>query len=397
VEFSTADPNIAYAGSADAVFRSTDGGHTWQKVSGGDEFGWGAPGVRAGFPIDFQVDPRDPNRLFANNYGGGNFVSLDGGQTWAVASAGYTGAQARDIAVGPDQVFVAARSGLFVSSDSGASWQGLNTPPAAALEWNVVAVDPANPQHMLASNNWNGVLLQSLDAGQHWQPVGSHVGEGKGWRAIVFAPSDLQTVYAGVSAFYSAGVFNETMPASGVWVSHDGGSQWEPANSGPAADANVTALAVAWNDPSIIYAATGNHGLLKSTDGGASWTEIRMGQPALSVAVDPQNANHVLVGLLFGGMHASVDAGVSWTPVAAGLPPEANVADIVFDPANPAIVYAADRLSGVYRSTDGGASWQAINSGLRMRTVNQLGLAPDGTLLYAATEGEGVYRLAIEN
>jgi hypothetical protein len=57
------------------------------------------------------------------------------------------------------------------------------------------------------------------------------------------------------------------------------------------------------------------------------------------------------------------------------------------------VLYAADRLSGVYRSTDGGVSWQPINEGLRMRAVNQLALTPDGTSLYAATEGEGVYRL----
>jgi photosystem II stability/assembly factor-like uncharacterized protein len=395
VEFSTVDPNIAYAGSADAVFRSADGGYTWQKVSGGNEYGWGAPGVRAGFPIDFQVDPRDPNRLFANNYGGGNFVSEDGGRTWTIASAGYTGAQVRDIAVGPGEVFAAARSGLFVSSDGGASWQGLNTPPAASLEWNVVAVDPADSQHVLASNNWNGILLQSFDAGRTWQPVGSHAGEGKGWRAIVFAPSDPQTVYAGTSAFYSAGVFSETMPASGVWVSHDGGSQWKPANSGPAADANVTALAVAWNAPSTIYAATGNHGLLISTDGGVSWVESPVGRSALSVAVDPQNANHVLAGLLFGGMRASTDGGISWSTVAAGIPPESDVADIIFDPTNPSVLYAADRLSGVYRSTNGGVSWQAINDELRMRAVDQLALAPDSAWLYAATEGEGVYRLEI--
>ncbi len=393
VEFSATDPTIAYAGSADAIYRSTDGGYTWQRVAGGGEYGWGAPGVRAGFPIDFQVDPRDPNRLFANNYGGGNFASSDSGQTWTVASAGYTGAQVRDIAAGPDQVLAAARSGLFISSDGGTTWQGLNTPPAAALEWNVVSVDPSNPQHVLASNNWNGVLLQSFDTGQDWQSVGSHAGEGKGWRAIVFAPSNPQTVYAGTSAFYSAGVFSETLPASGVWVSFDGGNQWEPANSGPAADANVTALTVAWDNPSIIYAATGNHGVLKSTNGGASWTESLTGQPALAVAVDPQNANHVLAGLLFGGMRASTDGGVSWSPVAAGLPPESNVADIIFDPANPAVLYAADRMSGVYRSTDGGVSWQPINEGLRMRAVNQLALTPDGASLYAATEGEGVYRL----
>jgi photosystem II stability/assembly factor-like uncharacterized protein len=396
VEFSTSDPTVAYAGSADAIYISTDTGQTWRKVSGLDEYGWGPPGVRAGFPIDFQVDPRDPGRLFANNYGGGNFVSDDGGKTWAVASAGYTGAQVRDIAASPDQVFAAARSGLFGSADGGASWQGLSYRPASALEWNAVAVDPANPQHILASNNWNAIPLQSFDAGQSWQMVGTQAGERQGWRVIAFAPSDPQTAYAGQSAYYSAGSFNEHMPASGVWVSHDGGSTWQAANGGEMADANVTALAVVGDNPAVVYAATGNHGVQKSTDGGATWTRVTTEEPFLTVAVSPQDSNRVLIGRQFGGMRSSTDGGVSWSPVTAGLSAEANISDIVFDPANPMIVYASDRMSGVYRSTDGGISWQAINQGLQMRTVNALALTPDSAHLYAATEGGGVYRYDME-
>ncbi|GAB4407292.1 MAG: hypothetical protein Kow00106_00090 [Anaerolineae bacterium] len=395
VEFATSDPNIAYAASAGAVYRSEDGGWTWQQVAGSGEGGWGPPGVRAGFPIDLQVDPRDPNRLFANNYGGGNFLSTDGGRTWEVASAGYTGAQVRDIAVGPERVYAAARSGLFASDDGGITWQGLNTPPAQVMEWYVVAVDPANPRHVLAASNWMGVLLGSLDMGQHWQPVSPSTGEGKGWRAIAFAPSNPQRVYAGTSAYFSAGTFSDEMPSNGVWVSHDGGTTWQPANSGIMADANVTALAVAWDNPATVYAATGNRGLLKSTDGGASWTQNLTGRPVLAVAVDPHNANHVLAGLSFGGMRASMDGGASWSVVAAGLPPEASVSDIEFDPTTPGVIYAADRMNGVYRSTDGGLSWQTINQGLRMRSVNKLALTADGTQLYAATEGEGVFRLDV--
>ena len=399
VEFALSDPGTAYAGSTDAVYRSENGGHTWQRVSGGRD-GWGPPGVRAGFPIDFQVDPRDPNRIFANNYGGGNFLSVDGGHSWTIASKGYTGAQVRDVAVGPtdaSRVFAAARSGIFVSTNGGDEWAGLSYPPAASLEWYVVAIDPTNAQHVLAANNWNGVILKSHDGGYTWRPVSLRPGKPISWRAIAYAPSDPATVYAGTSAFFSAGTFDDRMAASGIYVSHDGGATWHQANDAHSNDANVTALAVSSDDPHVVYAATGNRGLLKSSDGGESWRAINQGlrgsPTALSVAVNPADPRIVYAGLSRGGLYRSTDGGTTWRLSAAGMNPEASVSDIVFHPDDPQVMYASDRHSGVYRSTDGGSTWAAINSGLRTRAVNALAISTDGTILYAATEGEGVFRL----
>ncbi len=398
VEFTLADPRIAYAGSAAAIYRSADGGQTWQRVSGGQD-GWGPPGVRAGFPIDLQVDPRDPDRLFANEYGGGNLLSTDGGRTWSVASSGYTGAQVRDLAVDPvsGRVLAAARSGLFASPDGGATWLGLNAPPAFSMEWNVVALDPAEPSHILASNNWNSTLLESRDASTSWQQVSQPAGHNMGWLAIAFAPSDPQIVYAGTSAFFSAGSMDNRMPAAGVYVSHNGGASWQEANDAASQDANVAALLVDPHNAQLAFAATGNHGLLKTTNGGTNWSAVNQGLPdnpsVLSVAMHPAEPEVVFAGLAFGGLYRSADGGASWQPSAAGLPPEAFVSDILFVPADPQVIFIADRMSGVYRSEDGGASWQPLSSGLRTRTVNALAITADGRHLYAGTEGEGVFRL----
>ncbi len=399
VEFSVSDPNIAYAGSDGSVYRSEDGGRTWERVSGGLD-GWGPRGVRAGFPIDFQVDPRDPNRIFANNYGGGNFLSADGGRIWTVASKGYTGAQVRDIAVdptAPGRVLATARSGVFLSTDGGAEWAGMSYPPASSLEWYVVAIDPTDPQHVLAANNWNGVILQSHEGGQSWDAVSEPAGPMMSWRAIVFAPSDPTTVYAGTSAFFSAGTLDNWMAAAGIYVSYDSGETWSGANDALSQDANVTGLAVAVNDARVVYAATGNHGILKSSDGGGSWTAINQGllesPTALSVALHPTQPETVYAGLERGGLYRSADGGGTWQSSGAGMNPEAFVSDIIFDPTDSQVMYAADRSSGVYRSNDGGATWAATNYGLRMRDVNALAISSDGQHLYAATEGEGVFRL----
>ena len=53
----------------------------------------------AGVPISAVVDPDDPFTVFVNNYGGGNFKSVDGAETWINASNGYTGAHLHDIAI----------------------------------------------------------------------------------------------------------------------------------------------------------------------------------------------------------------------------------------------------------------------------------------------------------
>lgn len=398
VEFADSDPQIAYAGSAGAVYRSKDGGHNWQTVSSGKS-GWGSTGVRAGFPIDFQVDPRDPQRIFANEYGGGNFLSTDGGSSWVVASSGYTGAQVRDIAVDPasGRVYAAARSGIFMSADGGSNWSGLNSPPAYSMEWYVVSIDPTDSHHILAANNWNGIILVSRDGGEKWRIVGAQAGENMSWRAIAFAPSDPSMVYAGTSAFFSAGTFDNLLPAAGISVSHDGGETWSPANDSVSQDANVCDLAVVEDNPQVVYAATGNNGMLKSVDGGGSWATINQGIPgspqALAVAVNPDDANILYAGLAFGGLYRSVDGGQTWEPSAAGLNPEASISDILFDPTNPEIMYAADVFSGVYQSTNGGTDWLPLNAGLRTRAVNKMAFSSDGAHLYAATEGEGVFRL----
>jgi photosystem II stability/assembly factor-like uncharacterized protein len=146
-----------------------------------------------------------------------------------------------------------------------------------------------------------------------------------------------------------------------------------------------------------MLAAASNSGLLRSGDGGVSWQTVTAGLPdstsALSLARKPDEPEVILLGIFQGGLYRSSDAGASWDSSSAGMNPEATVTDIVFDPRSPQRVYAADYHSGVYLSENGGESWRPLNKGLRTRAVRALGLSADGSLLYAATEGEGVFRL----
>ncbi len=318
VEFAQSDPKIAYAGSPDAVYRSDDVGLTWHKQTQGAF--WGAPGTRAGFPIDFQVDPRNPNRLFANNYGGGNFLSEDGGKTWTVASQGYTGAYLHGVAVNPqdrENIFVIGRTGPFRSYDEGGSWEGLTREPAVlGGEWYAIAIDPRDPQNIIISDEHQGVIFRSTNQGDSWSKVlrhpGVHVeimGKRMGFKSIVFAPSDSSIVYAGMclernQIDQNLAKINGT-PGFGVYKSTDGGVTWHDANDLTSADQNISMLAVSPVNPNMIYAATLTHGILKSSDGGRSWQAINHGLGVLdvrSIAIDPRNHDVMYAGVEDGGI-----------------------------------------------------------------------------------------------
>lgn len=403
VEFAGTDGLTAYAGSNDRFFMSADGGRNWALVSGGEN-GWGAPGVRAGHPIDFQVDPRDPLRVFANLYGGGNFLSADGGRSWVAASQGYTGAMVRSVVVdltNPARALAAARSGGFGTTDGGTHWFGLSSPPAYSSEWTVVAIDPAEPLHLLASNNWQWTLFESHDGGTKWQQTntGLTYQSRTGWRALAFAPSQVQRVYAGAGGFYSAGVWDASMPGAGIWISQNGGHTWAQSSEKAVADAHVADLAVDPTSAERVFAATLNHGVLRSEDGGAHWEEVTAamgrGLKVLSVEVDPDNPMRVFAGRNRGGLLLSENGGDTWRAIGAGLNPEASVTTIVVDPTDSRRLYLADLLSGVYRSVDGGRTWRAMSAGLVNRAVNSLALSADAQHLYAGTEGAGVFRLDV--
>jgi photosystem II stability/assembly factor-like uncharacterized protein len=364
--------------------------------------------VQVGFPIDMQCDPRDPNRIFVNNYGGGNFLSEDGGRTWRNASQGYTGERAYSVAVDPNnpgRVYSAGFGGAWRSDNGGTTWSGLYHPlPDYTIGFETVAADPSRSGHVLAGDVGT---FESFDSGESWalrwslEQIATELPEDatadQTPSAIVFAPSHPQTVYIG---FGPQGCVNGHEPAcwrpgAGVVVSRDGGASWRHPMSEELHGLSVIDLAVDPDDDQVVYAATGI-GLFKSTDGGGNWTALSglpEEMPVRAVAVSPADSQYVLAGIDGVGVYISHDGGSTWREGVAGLEPNGSLHDIVFDPMNPQVVYTSDQSSGVYRSLDGGQSWVRINNGLRSRAVMGLAVSRDGQYLYVGTYGDGVYRL----
>jgi len=421
VEICEGDPNVAYAASLSAFYRSDDGGRTWQLQAGvggdetiqvGEEM-WGPPGVVAGFPIDLQCDPRNADRVFVNAYGGGNFLSEDGGRTWRVASSGYTGALMFQIAVArddPARVYATARSGLFASADGGQTWEGLSYGPARALEGLAIAVDPWDAQHVLASvGDASPFPKLSTDGGHTWRDVGQEL-MGSGLRGMAtrfrFSPTEPGVVLASVGNgdCQAEGEGCGEEPGGGIILSRDGGETWTLAGLD---GEQVLNIAFAANGDRV-YATAYPTRIYRSDDGGETWdvvsddATVNMPPPSdpdmprtapLALAVDPTNPDRVYIGFIRGGVAVSHDGGQTWEPSSAGMPPEASVKAIVVDPTDAAVVYAGAMDSGVFFSTDGGQTWQALNDGLLTRAVRDLAISADGRVLYMASEGGGAFRL----
>ena len=414
VEFALSDPGIAYAGGDGEFYRSEDGGLTWRRVP--PEGPWGPRGIRTGFPIDFQVDPRDPYRIFANNYGGGNFLSEDGGQTWVSASTGYTGAGVSGLAMDAQNaahLFATGSAGPFRSMDGGRSWEGLN--PGNTPGFWMIALDPANTAHVLTAMS-EGVVYESMDGGLHWEIILDIMSEiteqhlvGKmdlfqGLWALEFSPSDPSKVYAGFANGNCASLGDPAPCRESILVSmatsEDGGHTWTRRTGTPFEGFSVMSVIAHPTTPDVVWVATAAQGIFQTSDGGTTWeklptvNDVESERRLRTLVADPSEPDTLYAGTAGGGAFKSEDGGMTWQMSRAGMDANEMIETIVIDPVRPNVVYAGSKLSGAYLSEDAGATWRKINDGLRTRSIRSLVISADGETLYAATRGEGVFRMS---
>jgi PKD repeat protein len=159
-------------------------------------------------------------------------------------------------------------------------------------------------------------------------------------------------------------------PAGGLWVSTNGGANWTTATDQLPNVIGCTDIAIDANNTQIMYLATGDGdagdnnsvGLLKSTDGGATWNQtglvfaVGTYRMISKVLIDPTNSNTILV-CTSAGIYRSTDAGVTFTQTLQG-----TFKDMEFKSGSPSTVYTCG--TSFYRSTDNGQTWTQITSGL---------------------------------
>ncbi|MEP7380336.1 MAG: hypothetical protein ABI910_01550 [Gemmatimonadota bacterium] len=156
-------------------------------------------------------------------------------------------------------------------------------------------------------------------------------------------------------------------------------------------------------DPLTYYVAGANGGIIKTTNGGTTFTPIFDDQGAISIgaiAVAPSDRNVVYVGTGEGnprnnasvgdGMYKSIDGGDHWKRI--GLEKSDKIARIVIDAKNPEVVYACvlgrewgpSEERGVYKTTDGGTSWKRVLYLDQQTSCSDLSTNPDNSnIVYA--------------
>jgi len=263
------DSNRVYAGSFYAgLFKSTDGGETWSRVS---NFGSGS--VYAWIPA---VDPVFPNVVYLGTSGEGLFKSTDSGEHWTQVLGYDTCAQVsgyprlvQGITIDQrnhNEVWFATSAGILRSQDGGATY--CNVLPQAA--WSITIVGGDSPV-VYATTKLAGVY-RSLDGGDTWQainvgittnttnpstcprnPFDPNCQMGRA-APVIIDPEHSEVLYVGSEG------------GGGVFKSTDGGDTWFPVNLG-LSDTSVFGLAADPRLPRLLY-VSGPHGIFATATGG---------------------------------------------------------------------------------------------------------------------------------
>jgi photosystem II stability/assembly factor-like uncharacterized protein len=204
------------------------------------------------------------------------------------------------------------------------------------------------------------------------------------WQSIGPAPPSIPAAIAAHAPSHT--VYIGSL-GGGVLKSTDGGATFAAVNNG-LDRLTISAMAMAPNDPDVVYVSTQFGNIHKTTDGAATWNDMGEGFGVVSLVMDPANSDILYAGGAFGGVIKTVDGGKTWE--GTGDLGEQSVFSLTINPFNPNVVYAGTTGDGAFESVDGAASWTPIDI---ESTVWSLLVDPsDGNIVYAGSDGNGVYK-----
>jgi photosystem II stability/assembly factor-like uncharacterized protein len=295
--------NILYVATNDAVYKSRDGGGTWERF----------PSFSARRVTTLVIDPQLPATVYAGTMGDAVYKSPDGGQHWLPHNVGlkehvsfvnqfvfhpslsekiyaattvgvyYTKDAGREwvermngmkevhivtsIAINPKDptiLYGGTTGGVYRSDDGAVNWKKINNGlipeselmASMALGVNAIEIDRLNPDIVYACTTKG--LFRTANKGQQWERIGLTLPD-PFISSIVIHPTESALLYVG--------------GPGGVWKSSDSGKSWQAMNYG-LDTLNIRALAMAPNNSQMLYAGTNGSGLYRSTDAGAAWAPL---------------------------------------------------------------------------------------------------------------------------
>lgn len=316
IQAARSESSFVYA-TTGSVFRSSDNGVTWEPASRGL-----TPGVHA-----LAIDPNHAGTLYAG-YGG--FVPI--------GSNTYTG--------------------LFRTSDAGATWHSVNFPHGV----QALALDPADPGVLYVAAETTRSLgptlplgvFRSTDGGLSWTAPTVSLGT---LASLAVDPGQPQVVWA------------TGRPSSGggpVYRSSDQAATWSLIE-----EAGTTGHFVAF-DPyraGGVYIGT-EQGLFRAPQGRSTPSLVSgsAGLAVLTIAFDPENASVLTLGTK-SGVWQTRDGGASFFILPRA--PSGEVRTIETRAGSPSLMWAGTE-AGLFRSLDGGTSWESANSGIWYTPIKDL-------------------------
>src|SRR6266487_265651 len=377
-------PGALWSDSADrGLYKTTDGGKTWNQVLKGANLSTGC--------TDVKIDPSNPDIMFAAMWdfrrkgweyrsGGegptapsasGLFRTTDGGNTWTEitpeANKGFPKKPYGRIAVAvapsnAKRVYAFVESpdsALFVSDDGGVTWNKRDK-----SQWMVwrpfyfanLIVDPKNPDRVFKPD---GALIVSDDGGKSFAVVGGFLGTHGDAHDVWIDPTDTQVVFVGDDG--------------GMWYSYNGGSKWWKGNNLPVSQ--FYHVSMDDNDPYRVYGGLQD----KSSWVGESQypggvtvdnSSAEMHTTIYSISESPKQKGLIWVGTDDGNVQFTRDGGKTWTNVVGnipGLPKNSWVNWVQASNFTAGTAYAAfdrhtfgDMAPYVFKTTDYGKTWTPL-------------------------------------
>jgi photosystem II stability/assembly factor-like uncharacterized protein len=415
-----------YGGPGSAIYRSTDGGTTWTKIT-------------AGLPTDplgrigLAFAPSNPNIVYAtiaseSGFFIGVYQSTDSGQHWSylpnMADPGYYsyGWWGGQIRVHPQLEDVIYNMGVDcitqLTTDNNYAYVVTDKDHS---DYHALYIHPANPDLILVGSD-GGVHI-TTDGGLTWSKPNLPITQ----------------FYSGEIDFQQPNIFSGGAQDNGTWSGTDGAiDTWTPVFGGDGFVTKVnpqnSAIYYAeyqygylgcsqinvsqppgrsnWNtpyifdpnDPSVLY--LGREQLYKSTNGGADWASISddlSNGPGSSldivygtittIAASALSPGTIYAGTDDGNVWTTPDGGAHWNKVSGNLP-KRWVTRVAIDPFEPHTAFACfsgyryhDYMAHIYKTTDDGATWSNLSGNMPDVPVNDL--VPDPAIpdtWYAATD-----------